>query len=274
MNPVSTSSQTEFSPCTVGNVCSMIGSGRVETSCLVDNANVPTLTLGQCGNGIVEEGEDCDCVGDDCGECCDGSTCRFREGAVCDDSSGPCCTDCQFVSADMVCRASTGSCDLSEYCTGSSSACPTDRYVPNGDACGTDPGFFCASGQCTSRDMQCREQLNMNNTDVSFCGSDSCRLSCTVGASYNSTDYCMDTGQSVLNGTPCDGGLCEGGQCRGNEGSWVDQHRSLVIGLAAGIGGTLVLATLATIILCYRSRRGREGKKLSPVVIVSTSGRE
>lgn len=266
MNPVSTSSQSEFSPCTIGNICSMFGSSSIETSCLVNSDNVPTLTVGQCGNGIVEAGEDCDCGEDDCGECCNGSTCRFREGAVCDDAAGSCCTNCQFLSADTVCRASTGACDLSETCTGDSSTCPSDRHVPDGDACGTESGLFCASGQCTNRDMQCRDQLSRNSTDITSCGGNSCSLRCSVGGS---TD-CMDIGQSVLDGTPCDGGLCQNGQCQTDEGSWVDEHRSLVIGLAAGVGGALVLAVLAVIILCCRSRRRKHGEKLSPAISVTS----
>lgn len=265
MNPVSTSSQSEFSPCTIGNICSMMGSNSIETSCLVDNDNIPTLNVGQCGNGIVEEGEDCDCGKDDCSECCDGSTCRFREGAVCDDAAGSCCTDCQFLSADTICRASTGDCDLSESCTGNSSACPADRHLPDGDSCGRESGLFCASGQCTNRDMQCRDQMSRNSTDVSSCGGNSCSLHCSVGTSYGSSD-CMDIGQSVLDGTPCDGGLCESGQCRTDEGSWVDEHRSLIIGLSAGVGGALVLAILAIVICRCCTRRRKHEKKLSPAV--------
>ena len=270
MNPFSTTSQTEFSPCTIGNICSMIGSGDVETSCLMDNDNVPTITAGECGNGIVEEGEDCDCGEDDetCSDCCDGSTCRFREGAVCDDAAGPCCTDCQFASADTVCRASTGSCDIEETCTGNSSPCPEDRHVPNGQTCGDDSSLFCASGQCTNRDMQCREQMDRNSSSISSCDSNSCSLRCS-GTGYGSGDYCMSMDQFVLDGTPCSGGLCDNGQCQRDESSWVDEHRSLVIGLSAGIGGALVLAVLFGIICCCCSRKKGAKKMSTPVAPVA-----
>lgn len=264
MNPFSTSSQTEFSPCTIGNVCSVIGSGYMNTNCLRDNNNVPTITAGECGNGIVEEGEDCDCGNDECSDCCDGSTCRFREGAVCDNAAGPCCTDCQFASAETVCRASTGSCDLQETCTGDSDVCPEDRHAANGDSCGNDSSLFCASGQCTNRDMQCREQLNRNRTSISSCDNNSCNLRCSIDW-YGSASYCVTMDQSVLDGSPCDGGLCENGQCRQDESSWIDEHRSLVIGLAAGIGGALILAIIFCIICCCRRSHNRSGKEvLSP----------
>ncbi|KNG89942.1 zinc metallopeptidase mde10 [Aspergillus nomiae NRRL 13137] len=267
MNPYSQSSQTEFSPCTVGNVCSLLGSRSMRTGCLLsDTSNIPTLTAGECGNGIVEAGEDCDC-GDNCDDnsCCDGSTCRFRDGAVCDDSAGPCCTNCQFASSATVCRESTGSCDIQETCTGNSSACPTDRFAPDGQTCGNSSGLFCASGECMNRDMQCQRLLNTNSTGVSSCNSDSCTLSCSVD--WYGSGTCMGMNRQVQDGTPCSDGFCRSGRCRSDSedsSSWVDRHRSLVIGLSAGIGGALVLAVLLSIIFCCCCRRKKTPTKGIP----------
>ncbi|KAL3455055.1 Metallo-peptidase family M12-domain-containing protein, partial [Aspergillus heterothallicus] len=124
MNPVSSSPQRAFSPCTVGNVCSGFDTGRVSMSCLTTNANAPpTVSAGECGNGIVEVGEECDCGGEDgdgCAgnECCDGATCRFRGEAVCDDAAGGCCSGCRFRERGEVCRAARGECDVEESCAG------------------------------------------------------------------------------------------------------------------------------------------------------------
>ena len=260
MNPSSTQQQTDFSPCTIGNICSLMGSERVRTDCLVSPDAAPTtITAGECGNGIVEAGEDCDC-GDDCSDnaCCNGETCRFAAGAVCDDAAGPCCTGCQFANASTICRPSTGPCDVQETCTGQNSDCPADRHVSDGQSCGNSSSLFCASGECTSRDRQCRDRFNGLGARVSSCDDTSCQLYCSV--EYGSGSYCRGTGQDVMDGTPCRGGLCQGGRCQNSQdsdrdgSSWFDRHRSLVIGIVAGVGGGLLLGVV-TVILCSCCRR-------------------
>ncbi|TAQ89118.1 hypothetical protein B7494_g2534 [Chlorociboria aeruginascens] len=118
MNPSTNASIAKFSPCSVGNICSAIGRNSVKTSCLSANKDVKTFAASECGNGIVEEGEDCDCGGTTgCGtnSCCDATTCKFTASSVCDPSNEDCCTaSCQFSSNGTVCRESTGSCDPQE----------------------------------------------------------------------------------------------------------------------------------------------------------------
>lgn len=90
-------------------------------------------SLQSCGNGIVEEGEDCD-PGSATDSCCDASTCKFASGAVCSTLNSLCCTSsCQIASSGTVCRAAVdASCDKEEVCSGSSKDCPDDEYEPNG----------------------------------------------------------------------------------------------------------------------------------------------
>ena len=132
--------------------------GRTNTSCLIDpngptslTSSRPLITLQMCGNGIVEEGEDCDPGLNSNSTCCDASTCRFRNNAVCDPDSSECCTEsCTFAPSTQVCRPSKDDrCDTAETCTGTSANCPADVFAQNGQSCGSD-GLACATGQCTS----------------------------------------------------------------------------------------------------------------------------
>ncbi|KAJ5168373.1 Disintegrin and metalloproteinase domain-containing protein B [Penicillium canariense] len=257
MNPYAAASMTTFSQCTVGNICSAIGRNSIKSTCLSDNRGVVTISGSTCGNGIVESGEDCDCGGEQgCGDnsCCDATTCKYKNNAVCDDSNDSCCSQCQYTSAGTVCRSSTSVCDIAETCTGNSSACPTDQYKDDGSSCGdSGAGLQCASGQCTSRNYQCRSVmgtlLNSNNTwACDNTQAPSCSLVC--GAPPGVTEYpagtCIEMNQNYLDGTPCDaGGKCYGGQCKGSSAAgWIRDHKNLVIGLCVGVGSLIVLSLL------------------------------
>jgi hypothetical protein len=136
MNPSSGSGITKFSACSIGNICSALGRNSVKSTCLVANKDVTTITGSQCGNGIVEAGEECDCGGTSgCGNnsCCNPTTCRLTTGSQCDPSNEECCTStCRFAAAGAVCRASTGTCDPQEVCSGTNATCPPDKTTPDG----------------------------------------------------------------------------------------------------------------------------------------------
>lgn len=263
MNPSSTPGVTEFSPCTIGNICSAMGVNSVNSTCLSDNKAVTLVTGNICGNGIVEAGEECDCGGvDGCGDdsCCDASTCKFKAPAVCDDSNDACCKGCQFAAAGTVCRASTGVCDPAETCSGNNATCPADATAPEGTSCGNSTqGLACASGQCTSRDLQCKTLMGSYTTDndTYACNSQTCTLSCASPEFGIGTCYSMQ--QNFLDGTPCGGdGRCSNGNCSGDSvggevKSWIDDHKTLVIALSCVIGGLLLVSILG----CLVRRCGR-----------------
>jgi disintegrin len=208
MNPSTGQGITNFSPCSVGNICSAIGRNSVKTSCLSNNKGVPLMTAAVCGNGIVEDGEDCDCGGTSgCGNdaCCNAATCKFKAGAVCDDANEECCKNCQFSAANTVCRKSTGVCDPQEVCTGTNATCPPDVTAPDGQNCGNNQQ--CASGQCTSRNLQCQQLMGSylkGNNDTYACDSAGCQLSCA--SPEFGTGVCYGLQQNFLDGTPCGGG--------------------------------------------------------------------
>ncbi|EME48764.1 hypothetical protein DOTSEDRAFT_67715 [Dothistroma septosporum NZE10] len=262
MNPSTSRGVNTFSPCSIGNICGALERNSVNTQCLTDNRGVTTISGQQCGNGIVETGEDCDCGGTEaCGDdsCCEPTTCKFKSGAVCDDANEDCCRNCQFASAGTVCRASTGDCDPQEVCPGTGALCPADSTRPDGTDCGS--GLECASGQCTSRDQQCKSVMGSytKGNDTYACGSSGCAISCA--SPEFGTGVCYGLQQNFLDGTECGGGgRCANGQCKGATAggqirSWIDDHKALVIGICAAIGGLLLFAILGCLLRCCKRRR-------------------
>jgi hypothetical protein len=259
MNPATGEGINTFSPCTIGNICSGL-QRLVNSECLTDNRDIGTITGQQCGNGIVEPGEDCDCGGDSCeSTCCNPDTCKFSEGSVCDPTNDDCCTDqCQFASAGSVCRASTGECDPEETCPGNSGSCPNDTNLDDGASCGD--GLTCASGQCTSRSLQCRSMISdsNNNDDIEACGGDTCTLSCTA-PSFDG--QCAVYNQNFLDGTSCGGGgrcqsgLCEGGSTWGRIMDWLRENKNIAIPVGVVLAVLLLLAIGSCVWSCIRRCR-------------------
>ncbi|KAJ2893672.1 ADAM family of metalloprotease-like protein ADM-B [Zalerion maritima] len=271
MNPSTGNDITSFSPCSIGNICTAILRQSVKSGCLTSNKDVATISGQQCGNGIVETGEDCDCGGESgCADnpCCNPDTCKFTDGSVCDPSNEDCCTSsCQLASADTVCRDSTGTCDPSETCDGSSAMCPSDEITDDGTDCGD--GLQCASGQCTSRDLQCRSVIGVSLTsnDTYACDG-SCRMTCHSDSRLPDEYDCYSFMQYFLDGTPCSGGgACENGVCKGSNvvkeiGSWLDENKNIVIPVASVAGGLVLIALLSCCIGSWRrSRRAKHAPK-------------
>ncbi|XP_076327689.1 disintegrin and metalloproteinase domain-containing protein unc-71-like isoform X1 [Tachypleus tridentatus] len=113
-------------------------------------------TFKSCGNGIVEEEEECDCGNiQDCIQddpCCDPITCKLKLEAQC--SAGPCCINCRLRTAGELCRNEADECDIPEYCNGSSGECPPDLFKKNGIECLQNQGY-CFQGKCRTGREQC-----------------------------------------------------------------------------------------------------------------------
>ncbi|KFO38257.1 Disintegrin and metalloproteinase domain-containing protein 12 [Fukomys damarensis] len=108
----------------------------------------------KCGNGYVEEGEECDCgEQEECtNRCCNATTCTLKSDAVC--AHGLCCEDCQLKPAGTACRGSSNSCDLPEFCTGAGPHCPANVYLHDGHPCQGVDGY-CYNGICQTHEQQC-----------------------------------------------------------------------------------------------------------------------
>ncbi|KAI1293488.1 Disintegrin and metalloproteinase domain-containing protein 28 [Halotydeus destructor] len=118
-----------------------------------------------CGNGLIEQGEECDCayLDDRCRrKCCDMDTCKLRGNSRC--SSGECCYDCQFKSRDDVCRQRNSHCDEAENCDGRSEFCPKDQFLPAGSVChGEGESGICYGAKCQTRNDQCKQIAGPNS---------------------------------------------------------------------------------------------------------------
>ncbi|KAI8087346.1 Metallo-peptidase family M12-domain-containing protein, partial [Thamnidium elegans] len=187
----------------------------------------PIYELNVCGNGIMEAGEECDTGGID-SDCCDAQTCKLKEHAVCEDFNGACCYQCQIRSNTHMCRPAATPCDISEHCTGQSSSCPDDLYLPDGNVC--EDGKRCASGQCTSRDTQCLSRgFVMNITESCRANNEECKMLC------NKPDgKCLLFSGNFIDGTPCGtGGSCLSGVCRNGGATasmrWMREHQHIMI---------------------------------------------
>ncbi|KAM3586924.1 hypothetical protein VKS41_001973 [Umbelopsis sp. WA50703] len=252
MNPTSNVSTNDFSPCSISTICSDFA--QLGT-CLQEPGARPVATTNMCGNGIVENGEQCDTAGNDT-TCCDAKTCKFKSGAVCDDYNSRCCLNCQLRPSSYECRPSISNCDIAEYCTGNSSSCPEDKHVDDGSSCGTD--LQCASGQCTSRDQQCKQRGGsaMNVSGSCSLDSSNCQLSCA--SPMGGIGSCLLFTGNFIDGTPCGvGGSCVNGSCStaafgSNALNWIQQHLNVFIPVVVVVGLLLLCCMISC---CCRYRR-------------------
>ncbi|XP_026124477.1 disintegrin and metalloproteinase domain-containing protein 33 [Carassius auratus] len=123
--------------------------------CLFNMPNMKDLVGGKrCGNGFVEEGEECDCgEPEECtNDCCHPSNCTLKVEAQC--AHGVCCEDCKLKQAGTMCRGAAGACDLPEYCTGGSPYCPSNVYLLDGSSC-QHSRAYCYNGMCLTHEQQC-----------------------------------------------------------------------------------------------------------------------
>ncbi|KAG2207169.1 hypothetical protein INT47_012222 [Mucor saturninus] len=251
MSPISNVSAEHFSPCSVKTICSAFPKTG---HCLADpQEHVRSIyELDVCGNGIKEQGEECDTSGVDT-DCCDAKTCKLKKPAVCEDTNDSCCHQCQIRPHTHMCRPAATPCDLSEYCTGSSASCPDDLYLSDGVPC--EDGKSCASGQCTSRDAQCLSRgFVMNITKSCESNNEECKMLCNKPGGK-----CILFSGSFIDGTPCGlGGRCLSGACQngGPIGSplfWVREHENIMIPVC--IIAFLILCSCAFLLFwfgCYR----------------------
>lgn len=182
---------TSWSRCSKSSISSNLNKLKNKPGGCFSNRPATVLardTLPECGNGLVEAGEECDLGGanghsplcsTDCKMVQQGTQCL--EGACCDVQTG------KFRGAGSLCRSSLGECDLADTCSGTSSECPQDVFKVDGDVCyEAGANGKCYQGGCLSVDDQCAQAFkDYAGTwkSSTFCGScvstDPCgKLSC------------------------------------------------------------------------------------------------
>ena len=185
--------------------------------CLDDTPD-PRLLHGErnCGNGLVERGEDCDCGeanAAECTACCNQETCMFKDGADCSDVNGPCCKNCKLQKGGTTCREEKSSCDLPEYCDGYSPMCPSNVFYRNGEPCSAGEGR-CMAGSCMTQNTHCKylygeestvspDCMNLANAPLNRSEAGNCGESFFNTHTYH---YRCDPGSEMCGKVSCVGG--------------------------------------------------------------------
>jgi len=149
------------------------------------NTYAPIITqpTSVCGNGIIESGEQCDPPG------------------------GCCSTGCTFSSTEIVCRPSSGICDLSETCTGTSATCPADSFVSSSVVCSPSSGVCQLASSCTGNSASCPANQFLPSTTVCSPSSGVCQLASTcTGSSVDCPANQFESSSTVCRPSvgPCD----------------------------------------------------------------------
>ncbi|CAH6787298.1 disintegrin and metalloproteinase domain-containing protein 29 [Phodopus roborovskii] len=127
-----------------------------KASCLLENMYTKDIfNLRHCGNGIVEDEEQCDCgsLRHCAKDLCCMPNCTLSLGSSC--AFGLCCKNCQFLPSGEVCRKQDNICDLPEWCNGTSHKCPDDVYVEDGIPC--NDSAYCYEKRCNDRNEYCKK---------------------------------------------------------------------------------------------------------------------
>jgi len=235
MSPTVSSSvaATTWSPCSkyyVDYWMTNRGTNQYNTTyrpaCLENTPKVTwDVTTARFGDGIVQDGEECDCGARDCADvdpCCTQATCQLKSTAQCSELE-PCCSSCRIISDKRVCRAAVNSaCDVAETCAGASGKCPDDQWKNTGGSCTWNSAFpsgKCYQGDCFSHARQCQDATTTGLTGAE----------CSAHGDANDADcnylYCAKASgcyyslspvsiRYVFDGTPCGSGKqCFGGAC-------------------------------------------------------------
>jgi hypothetical protein len=224
INPSATTSNADWSSCSVSYIGNLIQAlSGTASDCM---ANVPNFIVGDavCGDGIVSEGEDCEpsvspsICNADCTFTIAGAVCN--SGACCDTSTG------QLKVAGQPCREAVHQCDIVDRCDGTSAECGVNYFHADGTPCDeAGEGGFCSGGSCKGVDGQCAVKFALYESygywsasaygcvDSDPCGDLLCSTASLQPTCYYLSDYLGNPFQ-IDEGTPCGtNSVCSSGVC-------------------------------------------------------------
>lgn len=187
--------------------CSRMSIGRVL------RRKAPTCFVGVvdhiCGNGIVEDDEECDGGGvglSHSDPCCD-SSCRFSPASQCSDRHSLCCNKCQILHAGAQCRpAEDYNCKQASMCDGASAECPAPPPSDDNQVC-VGRGL-CRSGEC----IPYCEAKGLHSC-LCKTPSTACKLCCKTSENGTDCKPIDEKAPPLPDGLLCYRGVCEKGRC-------------------------------------------------------------
>ena len=162
---------------------------------------------------IKKKMEECSCSSGVCCDGCDyrakGRTCRSVDGdcdvaEYCTGSSSSCPSN-KFKSSSTVCRGVAGDCDVAEYCTGSSSNCPPNKYKSSLTLCRAAEGDCDMAEYCTGSGSSCPSDKYKSSLSMCRAAAGDCDVA----------EYCNGYSRSC----PNDSIMRNGVECRSARGS-------------------------------------------------------
>uniref|UniRef100_A0A8C9M5K0 ADAM metallopeptidase domain 33 n=1 Tax=Panthera tigris altaica TaxID=74533 RepID=A0A8C9M5K0_PANTA len=142
-----------FSPCSRRQLRAFFRKGG--GACLSNAPDSRVLVpRARCGNGLVEDGEECDCGSTGCWSWLIGALWCPCWCWLCS-ARGPAWPHL-LKPAGVLCRRAAGDCDLPEFCTGTSPYCPPDTFLLDGSSCASGRGY-CRDGACPTLEQQCQQ---------------------------------------------------------------------------------------------------------------------
>lgn len=157
-----------------------------------------------CGNGIVNENEECD-PGIGLVDSCCRDDCLRDEACECSPSSACCDDSGSLRAAGEVCRnVQHATCDFVEQCDGLNEDCPIDMYESAGEECVSDvtgDNGKCYRGHCVARADNCAAYVTPDGQAAPLvCQQFSV---CTMLYCSPNGQNCYSRGDPMLAGTSC-----------------------------------------------------------------------